>query len=174
VLGVNIASGGLSGLVSEAASSLAKLRWGTLAYVFGAAESASTLTTYQAQMVLDGGTEIRCAALSVLVANGRFAGGGWNVASPADLEDGLLDLILIPAGPLVELAGVAADLLAGDYLDSGLVEHHRVAAVELSSQPIMPFRIDGEPLTGDTLTFSVRPACLRVFVGPDYFSRETD
>jgi diacylglycerol kinase (ATP) len=69
---------------------------------------------------------------------------------------------------MLELTGVAARLLAGDYTTSDLVTHERATRVEVESQPGMWFNVDGELLTNQRLVFGVVPKALRVVVGPDY------
>src|SRR5439155_24213469 len=103
-----------------------------------------------------------------LVANGRPAGGGLRVAPGANPEDGLLDVVTVRYGPLLDLTAVGARLLAGNYLDSDSVRHQTARRVEVVSTPGMWFSIDGEPLMQEAITFTVLPRALRVLVGADY------
>ena len=45
------------------------------------------------------------------------------VAPTANPEDELLDVVIVQSGSLVDLAGVTARLLVGNYVDSDLVLH---------------------------------------------------
>jgi diacylglycerol kinase (ATP) len=85
-----------------------------------------------------------------------------------DMEDGLLDVVLVEYGSLLDLAGVAAQLLAGNYLASASVHLRRARKVRVSARPGMWFNIDGELLSNAPISFSVEPRALRVVVGPDY------
>src|SRR5207248_828023 len=82
---------------------------------------------------LDGGPAERVEALNIIVANGRYAAGGWRVASRANPEDGLLDVVVVRDGPLLDLTAVAARLVAGDYLDSDAVRHARARRVRVAA-----------------------------------------
>ncbi len=165
---VNTASGGFSGQVQEALTEEMKAAWGPLAYLRGAAAVLPDLTDYHTTLALDGGPAERVEALNVIVANGRFAAHGWRVASRADLEDGLLDVVVVRYGPLFNLTEVAAELLAGDYLESGQVTLRRAGRVRIQSRPEMWFSIDGERVGDGPITFTVVPHALRVIVGPEY------
>jgi diacylglycerol kinase (ATP) len=102
------------------------------------------------------------------VANGRTAAGGFQVAPLANPEDGLLDVIVVRYGDVLDLAGIAARLLAGNYLSSEQVMHRRARHVHIASQPGMWFNVDGELFTSQPITFTVMPQALRVVVGPEY------
>jgi diacylglycerol kinase (ATP) len=164
----NVAAGGFTGQMQEALTDDIKARWGPVAYLRGAASVLPNLTDYHTTLNLDDGVTERINALNVLVANGRTAGGGLLVAPRANPEDGLLDVVTVFYRPLLDLTGVAALLLAGDYTRSDHVIHQRARRVRVASTPGMWFSIDGELVTNEPITFTVRPRTLRVLVGPDY------
>ena len=165
---INVASGGFSGQLQEVLTDEMKATWGPLAYLRGAAGVLPDLKEYHTELAFDGGPAERVEALNVIVANGRYAAKGWQVASAANPEDGLLDVVTVRSGTLPDLAGVAARLLAADYLGSDLVTHRRARTVRVASRPGMWFSMDGELLTNEPITFTVRPRAVKVVVGPDY------
>jgi len=166
--GVNTASGGFSGQMQEALTQEMKAAWGPLAYLRGAVAVLPDLTDYHTIVQLDDGPAERIEAINVIVANGRYAAHGWKVASQANPEDGLLDVVIVHSGPLFDLTTVAAQLVGGDYLDSDHVTLRRARRVRLQSRPEMWFSIDGEPIGEEPITFTVMPRALRVVVGADY------
>ncbi len=166
--GVNTASGGFSGQMQEALTKEMKATWGPLAYLRGAVAVLPDLTDYHTLIQLDDGPAERVAAINVIVANGRYAAHGWNVASQANPEDGLLDVVTVHSGPFFDLTAVAAQLLGGDYLNSDHVTLRQARRVQVQSRPEMWFSIDGEPIGEEPITFTVIPRALRVIVGADY------
>ena len=166
--GVNTASGGFGGQLQEALTNEVKATWGPLAYLRGAAAVLPDLTDYRTTLRLDDGPDEHVEAVNVIVANGRYAAHGWKVASCADPEDGLLDVIVVHYGPLFDMTAVAAQLLAGDYLESSHVTHRRARRVQIQSRPEMWFSIDGELTGEEPIAFTAVPRALRVVVGPDY------
>lgn len=164
----NVAAGGFSTLVDEELSADAKKRWGPLAYVFSAAKVLPDMGGFRTAIAWDDGDAAAVDAFSVLVANGRSVAGGQVVAPLACLEDGLLDVVVIRSGSLLDLAGVAARLALGNVLDSDAVEMRRARALCVISEPPMRFNADGELLPPGPTTFRVVPGALRVLVGEGY------
>jgi diacylglycerol kinase (ATP) len=166
--GCNVAAGGFTGQMNEAMTDAMKKTWGPLAYLRGAIKVVPDLTRYHTNIRYDGRATERVQALNIIVANGRTAGGGTVVAPDANPQDGLLDVVIVRGGTALELAGVAARLLAGDYTNSDLVAHRQARRVHVRSKPGMWFNVDGELITNEPLTFSVEAHALRVIVGPNY------
>lgn len=173
-LAANVAAGGFSGRVDEEMTAEAKDRWGTLAYVLGAMKVLPDLSGYRTTIAWDDGEAEEIDALAVLVANGRSVAGGRVVAPLASLEDGLLDVIVLRQGSLLDLAGVAARLALGTFLESDAVDMRRARALHVESTPPMRFNVDGELLPEGPVTFRVVPHALRVIVGHDYCPQVAD
>ena len=168
VYGLNVAAGGFTGQMNELLTDEIKATWGPLAYLRGAVSVLPTLTDYETFIRCDDGVIEQISALNVIVANGRTAAGGFMVAPTANPEDGLLDVIIVQSGSLLDLAGVTARLLVGNYIDSDLVLHRRARQVHVMARPGMWFNIDGELLTKDPVTCTVLPQTLPIVVGKDY------
>lgn len=168
VYGINVAAGGFSGQVDEVLTPELKANWGPLAYLIGAASVLPDLKNYAVRIALDEAPPETVDALNVIVANGRTAGGGKRVAPTANPQDGLLDVVIVKRGNVVEMGEVAARLMAGNYLESPLVLHRRARRVQITATPGMWFNVDGELLTNEPVTITVLPAALRVVVGNDF------
>ncbi len=166
--GINVAAGGFSGDVDEVMTSEMKARWGPLAYLIGAATALPDLQEYVTTIAWDEHPRETIEALNIVVANCRTVAGGKPVAPTANPQDGLLDVVIVRRAEVLELAGVTAKLLAGNYLDSPHVVHRRVRQVHIASRPGMWFNVDGELLTQEPITFTVMPAALEVIVGEGY------
>lgn len=166
--GINAAAGGFSGKVDEALTSEMKSDWGPLAYLIGAASALPDLHDYDTYLKLDGEPERQVTALNVLVANGRTVAGGKRIAPTANPEDGLLDVVVIENGTVVELADVATRLVAGNLEASPLVTTYRARRVEVRSSPGMWFNLDGELMTKEPVVLKIEPGALDVVVGTEY------
>ena len=166
--GINAAAGGFSGEVDEAVTTEMKKQWGPLAYLVGAARAAPDLQEYDTRIAFDDEPPESIDALNVVVANGRTVGGGKRVAPGANPCDGLLDVVVVKWGRMIDFAQVGARLLSGTWLESPHTLHRRVRKVQVESHPGMWFNVDGELQTKEPLTFEVMPAALPVVVGPDF------
>jgi diacylglycerol kinase (ATP) len=165
---INVSAGGFSGQVNEATTDEVKSTWGPLAYVRSALSVLPDLTRYQATLRFDDEPPRTAEVVNVIVANARTAAGGTAVAPYAAIEDGMLDVVIVHGGTMLDLAGVAARLLAGDYTASDIVELRRCRRVSVVSDPPMAFNVDGDLLDPGPLDFELLPGALRVLVGPDY------
>lgn len=161
---VNVAAGGFSGQVDEVLTDELKAAWGPLAYVRGAIKALPDLTAYRTAIAWDDGELERIEALNIVVANGRTCAGGIQVAPAADPSDGLLDVVVVRYASLLDLAGIAARLLVGDYTNSDEVSLRRARRVRIESRPGMWFNVDGELIGNGPVTFEAVPAALTVIV----------
>jgi diacylglycerol kinase (ATP) len=82
--------------------------------------------------------------LSVIVANGRFFGGGIQCAPMARLDDGLLDVVTIGSFGKLELLRKVRKFVAGRYLDESRVSHIAARLIEISGPVDFPFELDGD------------------------------
>lgn len=172
--GINAAAGGFSGQVNDVMTSELKANWGPLAYLIGAASVIPEIHDYDTYMAFDDRPPEVVSALNVVVANGRTVAGGKRIAPMANPEDGLLDIIIVQKGSVVEMGDLAARLVAGNVIGSRLVTHRRAHSVSIEAEPGMWFNRDGELVTNDPVTFSIRPHALEVIVGPDYVAEVAD
>ncbi len=162
---VNVSAGGFSGTVDEKLTPEIKKTWGPLAYLRSAAEALPELKGYRTTIVLDEGEPIELELYNAVVANGRFVAGGTEVAPEALVDDGLLDLVLVPKRPMSKIALVTARMLLGKHLNCDGIIFHRAAKISITSQPGMWFNVDGETVGNEPALFEVLPKALR-FVAP--------
>ena len=168
IYGINAAAGGFSGQVDEAMTKELKASWGPLAYLIGAASVVPDIQEYSTYISYDEGDLDLANALSIIVANGRTVAGGKRISPLSNPEDGLLDVIVVQKGTVVELGDAATRLVAGGFLKSSLVSHRRVRSIRIESVPAMWFNVDGELITKDALTIKVVPSAIEAVVGPAY------
>ena len=109
---LNMAAGGFAGAVSEKAGKV-KDRWGPLAYLRAAVGTLPELQGFAARITLDGGEPLAVEAYNVVVSNGRFVAGGIPVAPQSRLDDGLLDLMVVPSASIPQLALLLPQVLLG-------------------------------------------------------------
>jgi diacylglycerol kinase (ATP) len=161
---VNVSAGGFSGLVNEKLTPEMKKTWGPLAYLRSAAAALPELRAYRTTLALDNTESITMELYNVVVANGRYVAGGRLIAPDASIDDGLLDVVLIPERPTGELALVVAQIALGTHLSSAAVVHRQAAKLTVNSKPGMWFNVDGELVGNEPATFEIVPRALRFIV----------
>lgn len=166
---VNIADCGLGGeVVARVNRSRLKaggLR-GTTVFLGQSLAALWTFGSRPVRLTLDGDTMDR-EVQSVVVANGRFFGGGMHIAPRALLDDGLFDVVVIDArGRGRSLRGLPS-LYRGRHLGQPGVSVHRAARVRIDSpgRPLL-FDVDGEQVGRTPATITCLPGALRLCAPP--------
>lgn len=162
----NVSAGGFSGRVDEDVTGEAKESWGPLAYLRTALAHLPDLVPYDAVLEIDDGQEtMEASVFNVVAANARHAAAGVPVAPRALLYDGLMDVVVVGAGPLPKLAMITAQMAAGRHMDHELLTSFRARSLRVSSEPDMWYSVDGELVGSGSTRFDVVPRALPVLVG---------
>lgn len=161
---INLANGALSGMAAHDIAAEDKTRWGTLAYWMTGLSRLVDKRHYEVIVELDDDT-VQLEAYGLLIANGRYAGGGFPAAPQAVLDDGLFDVVLVPVMPTLSMIGAGLDFWFGEeQVDERIKIVRSRRAVVQGTEPI-PFSIDGETTHARQATFEVRPRAVRFVVG---------
>lgn len=157
---LNMATGGFGSQVTANTSEDLKKVLGAAAYLF---TGLSRFSELQAASVELTGPDFQWQGdlLALGIGNGRQAGGGQVLCAEAVVDDGLLDIAILPAPQ--EVVGALRDLLAGE----GLFVRARLPWVEIKSSQGLDINLDGEPLQADSLRFEAMPAALRLHLPPN-------
>jgi diacylglycerol kinase (ATP) len=130
-----------------------------------AAAALPELRAYETTLAFDNEESLRVELYNVVVANGRYVAGGTQIAPEASIDDGLLDIVLIPKRPAAELALLAAQVALGTHLSSNAIVFKRAAQLTVNSKPGMWFNVDGELVGNEPARFEIVPRALR-FIAP--------
>ena len=109
-------------------------------------------------------TDQKYAGELVVVGNGKFYGGPFEIFPQADLRDGLLEVCILPRVNFPALLRCAPEVLAHRRLPEKSVRRFRVAEIELSCDVSAAFELDGEWVGHLPVTLSVQRETVRVIV----------
>ena len=162
---VNIASFGISGLVSQLANNTTKALGGKVTFALATLRAMRRFSPQRARLRLDGGEAQLVLLHTVAVANGRYFGGGMKIAPQAELNDGQFDIVTL--GPLSwgDILLRSGRFYKGTHLELPQVTHARAALVE--AEPENPdeailLDVDGETPGRLPACFEVLPNALRL------------
>lgn len=169
---VNAVAGGFAVTEDATPEAEAKATLGILAYVKRGLDALDGDTPlYDLSLTLDEGDRHAFQARSVIMGNGRFAGGAVPLTPGAYLDDGLLDLLVLPGLDVAEMSLLLPHLLMGSHQDHEALFMKRARRVEVSSKPALHLSLDGELAQASQAAFEVVSGALRVAVGPDEETR---
>lgn len=159
---LNMASGGFGTQITTATPDELKRVLGSLAYLLTGMSKFTSIAAVEGRFKAPG-FSWHGAFMVLGVGNGRQAGGGHELCPDALLDDGLLDLNILPKSDQQTLT----DTLQYFMLDNGSVMqnqmiHRRVPWLEIEAEQSMNINIDGEPLSGQHLRFEALPGILRM------------
>jgi diacylglycerol kinase family enzyme len=100
----------------------------------------------------------------VIVANGRYLGGGMMMCPEASPDDGLFDVLLIGDVTKRDLVRTMPKIYRGTHLPHPKAELLRGAVVSVDSDAPLPVQLDGEQPGTTPVRFEVVPKALRLRV----------
>ena len=159
---VNVASAGLASVAARNAQPL-KPRLGPLAYGVGALHAAAREQPFEVTIGADGRTLFEGGAWQVIVAVSGAFGGGSGVAE-ADPDDGVLDVVILPAGSRAGLARRAWGLRRRTIAQQRDVPHERGHVVEIDLPEGSEINVDGEIREGGLERVTVQARAFRLVV----------
>ena len=157
---LGILSAGLDSDAQDVANST-RLRLGTLVYAYGALRALAAWRPARWTVSLDGETRV-FDGYSVAVSNSGVFGSGMYLVPDAELDDGMLDVVLSEAIPKRRYLANLPKVFKGTHVDEpGL---HILRARSVSFEADRPFTAyaDGDPIAELPATVRVVGGTLRV------------
>lgn len=164
---INVVSGGAVAQNTTDVSKNIKQTLGRYAYYFNAIVHAAEVKEL-ALRFSSPDWSLNENSFAFAVGNSVMAGGGFKVAPEAVLNDGELDLLVIPSQSLLNLAALATELLKeAPDLSNRAVHYRQLKEFQLSCDEDLQINLDGEPMTGKDFSFRVSPKAIQIAVADD-------
>jgi lipid kinase YegS len=159
---INVTSGGFGAEVTATTPQNLKKALGGGAYTLMGLIKAFGLQPYESRVTAPGLGTVEGKWLVMAVGNNRLAGGGFEVAPEARMDDGLLDLSAVVAVEESGLSKLTAELKDPTNPDNEVLFYRQVPEFTIESTTKVQFNLDGEPLRKKRVKFSVLPSHLPV------------
>jgi YegS/Rv2252/BmrU family lipid kinase len=159
----NIASAGMSGAIAKRSNETSKALGGKASYLWATLAVFARWRNDEVQVTVDG--ERRAGRMhDVVVANGRFFGGGMMICPEAAPDDGVFDVLLIGDLTKRDLLLTLPKTYRGRHLPHPKAELLRGATVAVETPEPLPVELDGEQPGTTPARFEVVPQALRLRV----------
>ena len=159
----NVASAGMSGAIAKRANETTKALGGKASYLWATFAVFSGWEATEIEVAVDG--ERRAGPMfDVVIANGRFFGGGLEICPEAEPDDGLFDVLTIGDVTKRDLVQTMPKMYRGTHLPHPKAELLRGSSVTVTSETPLPIELDGEQPGTTPVTFEVTAGALRLRV----------
>lgn len=163
---INLLSGGFGSRVTVETDPELKRRIGGLAYVLTGVSRFRELAANGGRITGEG-FAWEGDFLALAIGNGRLAGGGIMLCPDALLDDGALDLMILPDLPVEKrLDALTGIVLQGASALPGLQVRARSPWFEFRSDKELSVNLDGEPIKARHFRVECRPRALQLHLGP--------
>jgi diacylglycerol kinase (ATP) len=160
---INSAGIGFDAETVAVTQKLPKILGGTLPYLtglfcsfLGYRNKAITLTI--------GDKKQNIRVLTLVAANGRYFGGGMQIAPEAKVDDNLLDIVIIGNISKIGLLKALPLVYKGTHLSHPLVKLEKATRIRIDSAKKFLVQADGEILGEGPASFTIIPAALSLVV----------
>jgi diacylglycerol kinase (ATP) len=159
----NVASAGMSGAIAKRANETSKSFGGKASYLWALLAVFSRWSANDLHVTVDE-EERRGPMFDVVVANGKFFGGGMKICPEAEPDDGQLDVLTIGDVTKLDLVSTMPKIYRGTHLPHPKAELLRGRVVTVESDSPVPIELDGEQPGTTPARFESLPGRLRLRV----------
>ena len=159
----NVGSAGISGAIAKRANETSKALGGKISYYWATLAAFARWQTGEMRVSVD--DEIRGGKIiDVVVANGRYLGGGMMMLPGAEPDDGVFDVLVIGDVTKRDLLFTLPKSYRGKHLPHPRLEVLRGRVVTVDGDEPLPIELDGEQPGTTPARFEIVPRGLRVRV----------
>ena len=162
---VNIAGAGFDSEVNETANSMTHRLGATGTYVVAVLKTLRRFAPAHYEIEV-GEERMATDAMLVVVGNSRSYGGGMRVFPDAKIDDGLLEVCIVHALSTPAFLRAFPRVFRGTHVGHPKVTMLRGTRVTVEANRRIQVYADGERVGSLPAIFVIRPAALRLVVGP--------
>ncbi len=159
----SMGSVGMSGAVADRANGMSKALGGKATFYYALTRVFLSWRNGEVTTRFEGG-ERRGLMNNVVVANGKYAGGGMMLAPGAVPDDGVFDIVFFGDVSKLDFITTSPKLYGGGHLKHKKVDVVRSPWIEVESTRPLPIELEGEPSGTTPVRFEIVPAALNVRV----------
>lgn len=116
----------------------------------------------RATLMLDG-VESSGDFLFIIACNPKYTGAGMQLAPRAELNDGLMDVVVVRNASRWQMLSLFSKVFDGSHVHLDCVEYHQVKSFEIRTEAEHLMNLDGEMKGSSPIAAEVLPSALSVF-----------
>jgi diacylglycerol kinase (ATP) len=163
---MNVVSFGLGGevttYVNNWRATLPNWVGGKVRFVAAAVLALKQFKNKNVRVTIDHKPALAIQSNLIVLGNGRFAGGGMMLAPQAELDDGLLDVILTSCATRFDVIGELPRIYVGGLLKNPKVSLFKASSVVIDSDEKLAIDIDGETVGFTPARVNILPLAVRL------------
>lgn len=161
---LNIADIGIGAETANRVNSHSKRMKGFLSFLLGAVTTIILYRNKDFEIIIDDDVVIKERLNSVIIANGRYFGGGMHVAPEAKLDDGAFDIVVFGDLSKPDLLKSFPLIYKGRHLKHPKLRFFRGSKVKVKSGGKGLIEVDGEIPGSDDAEFTIIPKAIKLLV----------
>jgi diacylglycerol kinase (ATP) len=161
----NITSFGVSGVVDRLVNESKKRFGGKLAFAMASLKATFQYENQRVQLTFDGTDHVDATIYNVAVANGRYFGGGMQIAPHAEVDDGTFDVVALGDFGIGDVIAMSRRVYGGTHLKMDKVSVRRARVIDaapIDPAGIVELDVDGEAPGRLPARFELLPRALWV------------
>jgi diacylglycerol kinase (ATP) len=159
---INVCGAGFDVMVLEYALTAKKHVRGIWPYLYGVIAAIRAFKPFEMLVEIGDDAKLNGKFMLCTIANGRYIGGGIPILPAADVNDGLLDVMVVDPLPRWRIPFYLPSLLGGTLMKKKIAHHYRAKRCSLAS-PGMRLNLDGEIIPMESASFECNPASLLAY-----------
>ncbi|MFK5956415.1 MAG: diacylglycerol kinase family lipid kinase [Planctomycetota bacterium] len=161
---INAADFGIGAKVVERLQKRSRLLSGKSSYLWQTLRTLVTFRNPKVQMEIDGVVWAPKTIITMVVANGRYFGGGMCIAPDAILDDGVLNTVQVGDLGRIEAMRKLQETFGGQRIDHPDVHYSTCKTLHASSLSRVPIEADGELVGFLPASFEIIPRALQLLL----------
>ena len=159
---LNASNIGLGGDVVKKVNSSTKLLGGFATFLVSTIETAMKYENQKVKIILDNETILEDVFSNIIVANGRFCGGGMKFLPSAEVNDGLLDILTIGDINKLEFFENIFKVYRGTHLEFEKITTKKAKKIEIITEKRLRVETDGENCGFTPAKYEIIPNILNI------------
>ena len=160
---IDICSAGLDARIGTSVGKYRKFLSGNAAYNFSALVNIFKGMSRPCTITINDYHPIDMTATMICICNGSWYGGSYHPVPEANIQDGLLDVLVVGEVNILQAASMIKKYQTGRYKECNVIRHYKAKTIRITTLDMEPINLDGELLMSGETFIEVLPKAISFF-----------